>query len=230
MSRVLVVLQARTNSSRLPGKALLPLAGIQSAVLAGMRARTRGHRVVLATSKEPSDDALAASAATSGLEVFRGDLHDVRSRFVELSRDLLTDDVLVRLTGDCTFPDGDLIELAVTALEESGDYIVRSMEDPHIPFGLSVEAFRVEALRESLSDGSLASREHVTPPIIQRQICFSTFVPLERDFSSLRCALDTAEDYELLKRVFNGVENPDTVSWKDLVQRLITASELKNEN
>ncbi len=225
-----MVLQARTNSSRLPGKALLPLAGTASAVLAGLRAQTMGHQVVLATSRESSDDVLARCAKTSGLEVFRGDLNDVRSRFVQLSRGLMAEDVLVRLTGDCTFPDGELIGLAVNALEESGDHIVRSMEDPRIPFGLSVEAFRVKALRESLSDVSPASMEHVTPPLIQRQVSFSTFVPLKQDFSALRCALDTAEDYELLQQVFDEVDEPSTIGWQNLVQRLSQVSGLEHEN
>ncbi len=55
-----VVIQARTTSSRLPAKALLPLGGIPMAVLVAQRvARSGAFDVVVATSIEPEDDLLA---------------------------------------------------------------------------------------------------------------------------------------------------------------------------
>lgn len=218
------MLQARTNSSRLPGKALLRLGGIESAVLAALRARNAGHRVVLATSDERTDDVLAQCAFANGIEVFRGDLHDVRSRFVELSRNLRDDDVVVRLTADNVFPDGALVELAVKALLESGGYLVRSMEDPRLPYGLAVEAFRASSLRGSLSDSSSEAKEHVTPPLIRQQNSFEAFVPVTADLSGLRCTLDTAEDFGLLQSVFSGVREPATAGWQELVGRLVEVS------
>jgi len=54
----LVILQARTSSDRLPGKALLPVAGYPSAILATLRAANRQHRTLLATSDDHTDDLL----------------------------------------------------------------------------------------------------------------------------------------------------------------------------
>ncbi|WP_424604004.1 cytidylyltransferase domain-containing protein, partial [Acinetobacter baumannii] len=54
-----VVLQARTNSSRLPGKVLLHLAGMPVVVLAAKRAGNTGRQVIVATSDERTDDALS---------------------------------------------------------------------------------------------------------------------------------------------------------------------------
>lgn len=222
--RVVVVLQARTNSSRLPGKALLPLGGHESAVLAALRAKNTGHNVILATSNQTSDDALAECAKHEGIEVLRGDLDDVRSRFTTVSDSLIGDDVLVRLTGDNVFPDGDFINLAVEALLSSGHSIVRSMEDPRLPYGLAVEAFSVAAFRASLMDSSAGASEHVTPPLIQRQSTFLSFVPIDKDLSALRCTLDTEADYQLLRAVFSGVCDPVSVGWRELVRRLIAVS------
>lgn len=225
MSETLVILQARMSSSRLPGKALLRLGGIESAVLAALRAGNAGHHVVLATSNRQSDTVLARRAFDNGIAVFRGDLDDVRSRFVQLSRDLRDEDIIVRLTGDNLFPDGNLVQLAVTALRESGAYIVRSMEDARLPYGLAVEAFRASALRDSLSDLSPEAREHVTPPLIRRQNSFEAFVPVPQDLSGLRCTLDTADDFSVLQSVFAGVQEPVTVGWQQLVNRLVEVSE-----
>lgn len=223
-STTLVVLQARTNSSRLPGKALLRLGGLESAILAALRAKNAGHRVVLATSNLASDDLLAHRAKIRGIEVFRGELEDVRSRFVDLSRNLPANHVLVRLTGDNTFPDGNIVQLAVTALRDTGAHIVRSMEDPRLPYGLAVEAFRVSALRDSLSDASIEAKEHVTPPLIQRQKVFEDFVPMQEDLSRLRCTLDTAEDFERLQFVFADQRDAVSTPWERLVERLVEHS------
>lgn len=57
---VLVIIQARTGSRRLPGKALLDFHGVPFAVLTALRAGNQGARMVVATSDLPSDDALAA--------------------------------------------------------------------------------------------------------------------------------------------------------------------------
>jgi len=189
----------------------------------------RGHAVVLATSDRPSDDLLANRARERGIEVFRGDLLDVRSRFVEISRVLDDDDVIVRLTGDNTFPDGNLVELAVAALLATDTMIVRSMEDSHLPYGLAVEAFRTRDLRQSLTDTSAAALEHVTPPLVRKQKSFASFVPLENDYSNLRCTLDTMEDFETLQTVFAEVDDPVGISWQKLVDNLAAISNPSRE-
>ena len=82
MKNVLAILQSRTDSSRLPGKALLPIANMPSAVLAAKRAENQGHDVVLATSDQASDEILARTAASADIKVFRGSRDNVRARFL----------------------------------------------------------------------------------------------------------------------------------------------------
>src|SRR5947209_12866404 len=94
------IVQARTASSRLFGKALLSVAGFPCAILATLRAANRGHCTILATSDQSSDDTLAANARNYGIEVFRGPMDNVLSRFFLATANLSDDDVLVRLTAD----------------------------------------------------------------------------------------------------------------------------------
>ena len=100
MSSPLIVIQARTGSTRLPGKALLPIKDIPTAVLVAQRAANQGHPVVVATSVEQSDDALCKVLTEAGIPVARGPLDDVLGRFLMVARDLGDDDWIVRLTGD----------------------------------------------------------------------------------------------------------------------------------
>src|SRR5262245_54214594 len=109
-SRLRIVLQARLESRRLPGKALLPLAKIPMFVLAARRAARNGMEVVVATSKDRFDDLIAHFCDLAGLSFFRGASDDVYSRFIGVTAELPDDAIVVRLTADNVFPDADLIE------------------------------------------------------------------------------------------------------------------------
>ena len=220
---VRVIVQARTDSTRLPGKSLLPLCGMPSAVLAVKRASNRGHDVVLATTDRPLDDQLARVAGDSGVKVVRGNAVDVRRRFLDATSDLRDDDVIVRLTADNMIPDGDLVQHATEALRRTGALLVRSMADHRLPYGLAVEAMQAGSLRESVSwrDDAYA-REHVTPALVERAGELPRFIDLGSDLGHLRCTLDTFADYLLLQELLEPSAEAVDVSWKELIQRLVS--------
>src|SRR5580698_4958206 len=102
-------MQARTSSSRLPAKALLPITGYPSAVLATLRAANQHHETIFATSDDASDDELVRQANHAGLTVCRGPLHDVLGRYNLASAGLPEDCCLIRLTADNVVPDGQFV-------------------------------------------------------------------------------------------------------------------------
>ena len=55
-----VIIQARTNSTRLPGKVLLPISSIPIVVLSAKRAVNTEKEVIVVTSNEETDDALCS--------------------------------------------------------------------------------------------------------------------------------------------------------------------------
>ena len=69
-----IVLQARTSSTRLPGKVLLPVCGLPLVVLAARRVARDGIETVVATSDDPSDDRLAETLGQYGIRHVRGAL------------------------------------------------------------------------------------------------------------------------------------------------------------
>ena len=217
-----IVLQARVNSSRLPGKALLPLAGLPSAILAAKRIARGGGSVVLATSHEASDTPLADAAQVAGIAVFRGSEQDVLGRFTGATRELPDSSVIVRLTADNVFPDDDFVRLIVTALEDSGADIIGTASAKGLPYGLSAEAFRLSLLRRAdASTTAPFDREHVTP-WIYRNARSAAFDRLDGEIQlgCLRCTLDIQDDYDVLTQVFRGVRDPVKIGWRDLVRRL----------
>lgn len=215
---VRVVLQSRLSSTRLPGKAMLTLAGMPAVVLAARRAGNSGLPVVVATSDQSDDDVLADAVRQAGVQVFRGSLHDPLGRFVAATADLADDDLVVRLTGDNAVPDGDfLTELIDTMLAAEQDYIRVTMADI---YGVGAEVFRVRLLRQADADTKDPfDREHVTP-WIRRHTGDLDFVPTlaEGDPARVRCTIDTLQDYVVAATALGNVPDAVTAPWRDLLR------------
>jgi spore coat polysaccharide biosynthesis protein SpsF len=219
-----VILQARTTSARLPGKALLPVAGYPSAVLAALRAANTGSDVIVATSDEPSDDALVAELLKHKIRVVRGSLHDVLGRFHQAAYSLPDNCIVVRLTGDNVVPDGQLVQELALALDTSQlDYLSQASPQSRLPYGLGGEAFRVATLQKAhVLATSAFDREHVGS-WMRRNHRSGIHTPISlgtTDFSHLRCTIDDQQDYERVRSLFEGVIEPLRTSWWDLLQKL----------
>lgn len=195
--RRVAIIQARMSSSRFPGKVLADLAGWPLIVFMVQRVRRakRVDQVLVATSTDPSDDALAAVLAQNGIDCFRGDLNDVLDRFTQAARGARADHV-VRLTGDCPLMDADLVDRALNELEfRDCDYVTNGIP-PTYPDGLDVEAFTILALETAWRNARLPSeREHVTPYIRRddsgmRVRAWQTVA----DLSALRWTVDHPDD------------------------------------
>jgi glutamate-1-semialdehyde 2,1-aminomutase len=164
----LAILQARTSSSRLPGKVLLPLMGTPMILfqLDRLRRCNRIDRFVLATSKDPSDDGLVDQVTRAGVSVFRGDLNDVLERFRACAAHERAT-VVVRLTGDCPLADPALIDELVEAFQNGEwDYLSNCADEQQLtlPDGFDAEVFKASLLELAAAEASLPSeREHVTP-------------------------------------------------------------------
>lgn len=222
-SRIRVVLQARTDSKRLPGKSMMLVSGFPLAVLAGLRAANTGLEVLLATSNRSIDDLLSEAAISAGLLVYRGESENVRRRIIDSCDDLTDDAILVRLTGDNVLPDGNLIDEVLEYFIKTNQVFTSTIKC-QIPYGISVEVVRLGTLKKSLDwSGSEIDDEHVTP--ILSSMFPDSVAPLkhpEGDLSNYRCTVDTQSDFDIIKRVFSKVESPLTASWKNLVTLLIS--------
>jgi len=207
--RTVAIIQARMTSSRLPGKVLEPIAG-KPAILF-MHERVRRARLVdaicLATSVDPSDDALAAAAAEAGIAVHRGSLDDVLDRFIGAARAHAAE-IVVRLTGDCPLIDPALIDAVIGTLVGEGCDYASNIDPPVFPDGLDVEVMTAAALESAAAEAGLGSeREHVTPFIRNRPERFRAgHVGAAVDLSALRWTVDYPDDLALVRALAEGVE------------------------
>jgi len=222
----LILLQARTGSSRLPAKVLLPVAGMPVVVLAAGRAANTGRDVLVATSTEPSDDLLARMLADYEVPCFRGALTNVLQRFVDASAALNDDAIVVRLTADNLFPDGWFIDCMVEEFHRKRlDYICSGEPDCGLPYGMSVEITRVGLLREALANSRTSEEfEHVTPYIRSRYGARGFLGLAHLGLSNYRCTIDTLEDYLKVARIFQMTVDPVQVSCQRLIKHLVDTS------
>lgn len=218
----IAVLQARTSSSRLPGKVLLPINGIPLAVLAAKRAANTGREVIVATSSLTSDDALADVLNAHGLNCFRGSLESPLERIVR-ALDAYPDSAIVfRLTADNVFPDGLLLdEIEEAFVQGEYEYLCCNGIESGLPYGVSAEVTRVGHLRWALDNAVDAfDTEHVTPLIIRRfGRCYFEHYKSRR-LGLLRCTVDNLDDYLLVQKLFRSVTDPVNVPCEELMQRL----------
>lgn len=217
-----LLLQARTNSSRLPGKVLLPIEGVPLVVLAALRAGNTGHHVVVVTSTEPSDDALCAVLKQWNVEYFRGDLVNTLKRFVDALESVTDEQEVVRLTGDNILPDGLFIDQLLKDFRERDlEYLSCVGGSSGLPYGVSAEVTRARHLRNAYKQAETSfDCEHVTPKVIERfgRTLFDHYSHLA--MSQYRCTVDTLDDYIRVCRLFAGIDKPEQIPLNILLKRL----------
>lgn len=196
-----IVVQARMGSSRLPGKVLKDIAGrpMLSYQMERLRRVKRAERIVVATTDQPADDAVERFCQKEKIACVRGSEHDVLARY-RLAIERFPADVVVRITADCPLIDPAIVDEAIAAYEP--DYVSNMLETTY-PYGMAVEVFSAQALREAHREAKdPAEREHVTPFIYRHperyRLRSLTMAP---NLSHHRWTVDTPEDFELVSRL-----------------------------
>lgn len=207
---VLIVLQARMGSKRLPGKSLMTIGGHSLLARCVTRLASSGAGpVVVATSRLVEDDAIAGEAAGFGALVFRGDADDVLGRVCGAAG-LRDGGFVVRATGDNPAVDPESIGRLMTVMRQQP--LDHAVEDG-LPTGVTVEVMTVEALRLAAGRATAPEdREHVTPYIRSAGNGFRcAVVPAPRELRrpDLRFTIDTWYDLEYMRRVFRRAGGSD---------------------
>ncbi len=228
MNSVIAIIQARMGSTRLPGKVLLEIAGkpmLQRVVERARRAQTLAQ-VVVATTVEPLDEPIADFCRAIKIPFYRGSLNDVLDRYYQAAR-VFQADVIVRLTADCPLLDPGVIDHTVQEFFRVGvDFAANRLPPPlgrTYPIGLDTEVCTFTALERAWREATLPyEREHVMPYLYSHPGRFRTLrVDHTPDYGSLRWTVDTAQDLELVRKIyahFGGWENFTWLEVLDLIQ------------
>ena len=198
------VIQARTGSTRFPGKVLAPLLGrpMLAHIVERVALATLVDRVVVATTDGAVDDPVASLALACGAQVTRGPEHDVLARYLLAAREHRAD-VIVRITADCPLVDPAIVDLVIGARAGIDADYASNVAPPTFPDGYDVEALTAACLRRIDREAVLPyEREHVTVRVREHLDEYRTAqVRNERDLSWMRLTVDLPEDLERIARL-----------------------------
>lgn len=207
-----VIVQARTSSTRLPGKVLMELpygsgVTVLQQVIRRLKRSKRLGDIIIATTTDEADGEIVKLAEKENVRWFRGSTHDVLARyyFAAKESDL---DIVVRVTSDCPCIDSEIVDFLVEKHLKAGvDYTFNGLPATY-PRGLDAEILKFSALEESYKKAEKDfDREHVSPYIYKtnpKAFRIQTLkAPANLTDPEIRVTIDTQEDYTLLCIVFD---------------------------
>lgn len=210
--KVVSIIAARLDSTRLPGKVLRPLNGVpllKHVIYRALKIR-RSFETVVATTTREVDLPVVTVALEEKVSVFRGDMYNVASRFLNCAK-MHNADYFVRINGDSPFIDPNLIDHGIErAIEDRADYVTNLLGRT-FPYGVSVEVVSTEALENAVKSGlSDYEQEHLTSVFgnYPDRFKISSFLSSNPEFSAARLTVDTEEDLVRLGRVASNLGEP----------------------
>jgi spore coat polysaccharide biosynthesis protein SpsF (cytidylyltransferase family) len=119
----------RSDSSRLPNKALVPILGKPTIELVILRAKqvTSAGTIVVCTTDRAIDDAIVEIAKRNGVEFYRGSLEDKLERWLGAAR-LFDVDFFITMDGDDLFCDPELMELGIEQMRSAKNDFIEAPE------------------------------------------------------------------------------------------------------
>jgi spore coat polysaccharide biosynthesis protein SpsF len=210
---ILTVLQARMGSRRLPGKAMATLQGQPMIVrqLERLRAARCQSKIIVATSTDADDDALAGLVVSRGFAVHRGSGADILARIAGCAEAVASVSHVVRIKGDAPFVDPGVVDEAVRlALASGADYTSNRVHRTY-PAGMEVEVISVRALRQSAAEArdpeALISP---TAAIRNQPDRFSqAHLKARRDWSHLDWRVKTPADLAFARSIYDALHPVD---------------------
>lgn len=208
--KIVATIEARFASSRLPGKTLLEICGKPTLELIIERIKRSKFidEIVVATTVNPDCDAIEELAKRLGVGYFRGSEEDVLDRVLQAAKAYKAD-IIVELTGDETLIDPVIVDQTIDYyLKNSFDY-VSNVLNRRYPRGLDTQVFAVSVLDEvSRLTNEPADRENVSLYIYEHPEKYklgSIEAPEKFNHPDWRWTLDTKEDFEFLKAVYEAL-------------------------
>lgn len=223
MNDIKIIIQARTGSTRLPQKMILPFyedKGIFALILSRLTSSIKKENIILATSTNENNDVLVDIATSYGVNCFRGSENDVLQRFIDAAEEFDAKKI-IRVCADNPFLDMEYLNFLMNNFTKSdSDYMSFSTSDdiPTIKthYGFWAEAVTLNALKKvKLMTDEPLYHEHVTNFIYAKRDVFNVnfyYIPKEiESHDDIRLTIDTKTDFDIQKEIFNVIykENPN---------------------
>ena len=212
------IIQARMNSSRLPGKVLMPILGdpMLGIIIRRIKKALSINKIIIATTVNSIDDLIVNYVKKEkNIIIYRGDELNVLDRFYRAaSANSLS--YILRVTADNPFFDWLIADELINKIKNRKyDFIANNIK-PSFPYGIDLEVMTMKSLNEARKNTiSKHQIEHVTPYIRNNPKKFNIGnIQSQKDFSNIRLTVDTNDDYIKASLIFK--EYGEDVTFRDL--------------
>lgn len=211
-----IIIEARVNSSRLPGKVLREAVGkpMLELMIERLRRCRLADDIIVATTENTSDLEIADLCERLKVSCFRGSENDVLGRVLgaALANGVNT---IVEIPGDCPLIDPEYVDLCICRYRATGADYVSSVLSRTFPHGTEAQVFSTSILQDASSrTDDPWDREHVTPYIYgnpDRYLIEAVEAPAEVACPEIHLTLDEIDDYRLINEIFETLytDNPN---------------------
>ena len=227
MPRVVLIIQARMSSTRLPGKSMMPLAGkpLVFRMVERLKKCKRIDEIVIAIPDIPEDQVLIELAQELDVSSFKGSLLDVRDRYLKSAKQFNAEYV-IRIPADNPIPDANeidkLIDFHLAKNPNGFSSNLAQVNNSGYLDGVGAEIFSTKLLEESIARSSSETvKEHVhrnffdyaTQTPVDAAWCSiaSPIAPAEIRRPDIILDVNTMDDYIKIKRIYDNLypKNPD---------------------
>ena len=223
----ILVTQARTGSTRLPGKILKEVGGksLLQIHLERLKKCKEVSKIIVATTDKPEDEIIYKKTIDLGIVASKGSEQNVLDRFYQAVKNDKPD-WIVRLTSDCPLIDPKLVDDIILFVQnEDVDYGANILIE-NFPDGQDVEVFKFSALELAWKNAKLSSdKEHVTPYIRKNSdfnggsLFSAVNFSCHSDYSKTRMTVDEISDLELITILINDLGTDKT--WLEYTNHII---------
>lgn len=209
MQNIVIVIQARMGSTRLPGKVLLDFCGkpLMKFQIDLLHKYNLVKDIIVATSINNANNELVDYCKKNNINVFRGSEEDVFSRYYLIAQNSKYDHI-IRLTGDNPLPNYLILKKAIK-YHVNGDYDLTTTRTINknsevisfVPKGQSVDIIKKDTL-VSINYSLLSDfeKEHVIPFFYKHNKFKIKYIKYEKN-KGQSFSIDTEEDYKRISKL-----------------------------
>lgn len=206
-----IIVQCRFNSSRFKGKILKKIQNktILEILIERLNSVENADDICIAISDTNDDIKIQELVKSLGVNYFIGSETDVLSRHY-LAAKKMNYNFIMRVTSDCPLIDPKILDTLILEFKKNLpiDYLSNAYLKRTFPLGMEAEIFTFEALKKAfLLTTDKFDREHVTTYIKRSNEFKKKNYENIKDYSKYRFTLDTKEDFDLIKKIFESLYN-----------------------
>lgn len=208
---IIAAIQARMNSSRLPGKPLMLINDLTMLehIFSRLRCCEMIDLVCVATTDTAKDDDMVVFLEEKGIPYFRGPEEDIAGRLLGAVKKF-EGAALVRVWGDCPLIAPGVIDMLVKIYKDENADFATNSEPPTFPFGMNAEVYSRETLEKIVN----STEDHFYREFPIEFIKDSVELKMvnlsnDSDVSDIKFTVDYSQDAEVVAKIISDLKIDD---------------------